>query len=114
MSTYKPKRDSARWLDSDCPAGVLAVFDDKRTFDRYTVIYSRVLEYRGRMIMEYRGASENPFSPQGFGQSGEFETWQARQYRYVNRNRKCRWSDLPDDVKRLVRQDLASEEKEAA
>ena len=102
--SYKPRRASRRWLDSDCPKGVLAIFDDPRTIDRYTVFYCDV----ERDCITYVGMNAAPFHPQGFGQHGELSTAQTARYRYENSHRACRWSDLPEDCKRLVRQDLAS------
>lgn len=104
---HKPRRASRRWLDADCPAGVLAIFDDPRTWDRYTVFYVEPVTDDGNRFC-YVGMSANPFHPQGFGQHGELERYQMTQYRYANRRHACKWSDLPADCKKLVRQDLAT------
>jgi hypothetical protein len=111
MANYKPRRASKRWLDSDCPAGVLAIFDHPKYGDRYTVIYAEPIagETYADMRLWYRGMSANPFHPQGIGMAGEMQAHEAALHRYYNRNRACRWSDLPEDVKRCVRQDLAPE-----
>ena len=102
--TTKPRRCSSRWLDSDCPNGVLAILDDARTCDRYTVLYCDVFDGH----LSYVAMSANPFHPQGFGQHGEMTTYHAAAYRYANKHHYARWSDLPADCKRLVRQDLAT------
>ena len=109
--TYTPRRQSKRWLDSDCPAGVLAIYDDRRTADRYTVFYCEPLggtQYAD-MRIGYVGMSGAPFHPLGIGQHGELDAHQVAMYRYENRNRAAKWSSLPDDCKRLVLQDLAPE-----
>jgi len=100
------KRANKRWLDGDCPAGVLAIFDNGgKTWDRYTVLY---VPQPGAEFVEYLGASERPYDPQGFGQHGEMRASEVASYRYraTSSKESARWSDLPDDVKRAVRQDL--------
>ena len=109
MSNYKPRRLSPKWLDDDCPDGVLAIYDHPDFADRYTVIYREVLTYGRREIMNYVSMSENPFHPQGVGMHGEFDAWQCRNYRAANGHRKCKWSALPERCKQLVRQDLAAD-----
>ena len=37
---YRPRRASKRWLDADCPDGVLAIFDIPNICDQYTVFYT--------------------------------------------------------------------------
>lgn len=113
MRGYRPRRQSARWLDGDCPAGVLAIYDNggssRRggTFDRFTVFYvpTEPLEDRGGWV-SYLGASEHPGAPQGFGQHGELPAYQVAAYRYRVAHQACRWSELPPDVQRMVRSDL--------
>ena len=109
MRNYSPRRQSKRWLDADCPADVLAIFDDPRTVDRFTIFYRDPIcgDTYANMYLGYVGASEYPFHPQGFGQHGEMQAHEVAQYRYANGHRKAKWSSLPDDVKQLVRQDLA-------
>ena len=102
MHKYTPRRASKRWLDSDCPAGVLAIFDDPRTTDRYTVFYRDVEQG----CIGYVAMNSAPFHPQGFGQHGELSTAEVVRFRYCNSHRACKWSALPEDCKRLVRQDL--------
>lgn len=108
MRNYTPRRASKRWLDSDCPKGVLAIFDDPRTIDRYTVIYAETILDGRDIWLGYVGMNAAPFHPQGFGQHGEMRAHEAARYRYENSHRAARWSDLPPDCKRLVRQDLAA------
>jgi hypothetical protein len=106
--TCKPRRCSSRWLDGDCPKGVLAIMDHPNTIDRYTVIYSEVHDSHRGPYLTYVAMNTAPFHPQGFGQHGEMSTHEAASYRYANKHRYARWSDLPPDCKRLVLQDLAS------
>ncbi|PZR89763.1 MAG: hypothetical protein DI537_20380 [Stutzerimonas stutzeri] len=108
--TYTPRRQSKRWLDTDCPAGVLAIYDNRgESADRYTVIYREPISGTtfSDMYLWYRGMSENPFHPQGVGMSGEFKAYECAAYRYRERNRAGKWSTLPDAVKKCVLQDLA-------
>lgn len=108
---YSPRRQSAKWLDSDCPKGVLAIFDDPRFADRYTVFYADPIR-RGsyaRTIIGYRAMSENPSHPQGVGLFGEMDAHSVAMFRHSRKHRKARWSDLPEAVKRCVRDDLNQE-----
>lgn len=111
MRTYKPRRCSARWLDGDCPPGVLAIMDNPAFADRYTVLYAEVYDYEHahRRYIVGRGMSEDPFHPQGVGLSFEMQTHEAAAYRYRNKHRYCRWTDLPARVQQAVRQDLAED-----
>jgi hypothetical protein len=52
MREYTPRRASRRWLDADCPPGVLAIFDHPNEFERYTVFVRR----RVRRERGHRGA----------------------------------------------------------
>ncbi len=100
------KRANKRWLDGDCPPGVLAIFDNGgTTWDRYTILY---VPQPDSFVVDYLGASAHPFDPQGFGQHGTIRASEVAGYRYRETSAKhsARWSDLPDDVKRAVRQDL--------
>jgi hypothetical protein len=108
MSSYTPRRQSKRWLDEDCPQGVLAIYDNGgKTFDRYTVFYREPItgDAYHNMWLGYRGMSEHPFDPQGFGIYSEMQAHEVAQYRYRASHDACKWSDLPDDVKRAVRMD---------
>lgn len=113
MNKYKPRRASAKWLDGDCPAGVMAIFDHKKFGDRYTVFYmpTDATTY-AQTSVEYRGMSENPTSPLGMGQWGEMSAHDCAMYRHSQNHKRCKWSDLPDAVKALVRADLAPERLE--
>jgi hypothetical protein len=102
MATYQPKRSSARWLEG-APPPVLAVYDSgpNHGIDRYTVLYGPPLwdESMGRNV-PYVGMNAVPFHPQGFAQYGEMPS--------QNRGtlgKKIRFTDLPEDCKRLVAQD---------
>lgn len=112
MTAYKPRRQSKRWLDADCPNGVLCILDNRgKTADRYDVIYAEPIcgETYADTVFWGRGMSGAPFHPQGVGMSFELSAHDLACYRYRNRHRYATWSSLPDDVKRCVRQDLAAE-----
>lgn len=104
MVNYKPRRQSKRWLDGDCPKGVLAIYDDSRTFDRYTVFFTEPAygTTYADMVLSYIGMSENPFHPQGFGQNGELTAHDTARFRYENSKRAAKWSSLPEAVKKCV------------
>lgn len=109
MANYKPRRQSKRWLDEDCPKGVLCIMDNKgQSADRYTVFYAEPItgtQYHD-MWIGYRGMSENPFHPQGVGMYGEMQAHDVASYRYRCKHQYAKWSSLPDKVKQCVIQDL--------
>lgn len=113
LSPYRPRRASSRWLDGDCPKGVLAIFDnggmDKRngSADRYTVFYAAPIPGPDGWWIGYRGMSEHPTRPYGFGCYGEMRAHEVAAYRYRANRESCRWSDLPAEVQDVVRRDLA-------
>ncbi len=119
--SYTPRRQSARWLDADCPAEVLAIYDNGGTssrngsFDRYTVFYvpTDLSEGRGSRI-DYRGMSEQPSHPQGFGILDDMPAYEAAAFRYRFSHHACRWSDLPSEVKAAVRRDCQAIRASAA
>lgn len=108
--TYRPRRQSKRWLDGDCPPGVLAVLDNKGvTADRYTVIYAEIYGGTGRDgYMWGRNMSEAPSHPQGVGVSFEMRPHEVAALRYREKHRYAKWSSLPDAVKAVVRADLGA------
>lgn len=108
MSGYTPRRASARWLDADCPARVLAILDNRgATADRYTVLYRPAaadLAANGRgATVPYLAASVDPYSPTGVGLHHDMPAHQAASFR--SRERSARWSELPEPVQRAVRAD---------
>ena len=110
---YTPRRASKRWLDGDCPDGVLAIFYNKNFSDCYIVIYKEIYGGEGYIggYMWGRGMSSNPFHPQGVGMSFELRPYEVAKYRYVNRHRAHKWSELPKDVQECVIRDLKGEVK---
>lgn len=112
MHDYKPRRASKRWLDADCPKGVLAIFDNSEFADRYTVFYTEVIDSGYGKFIGYRGMSENPNHPQGVGMYGELAAHEVANFRYRNSKRAITWSILPEMVKHCVRQDCETKEME--
>lgn len=113
MRAYQPRRQSSRWLDGDCPRGVLAIYDNGGTskrngsFDRYTVFYAATdTDQRGDVWIFYRGMSEDPFHPQGYGIGDTMRARDVAEYRYRVKHQACRWTDLPEAVQKCVRRDL--------
>ena len=118
MAEYKPRRASARWLDSDCPSEVLDIFDEgekSACADRYTVFYKTPNGTIGIPVtfanawIDYRAMSENPFHPQGIGLYCQMKAYEARAYRERRKHRRAKWSSLPEKVKQLVIQDCKQE-----
>lgn len=106
MSDYKPRRCSKRWLDGDCPSEVLAIMDSgPKDFDRYTVFYVDVTKDGHDHWITYRGMSEHPASPSGFGISGQMRAHEVAAYRYRCKHHYATWSSLPVDVQAMVRRD---------
>ncbi len=114
--TYRPRTQSKKFLDGDCPSGVLAIYDNGgATHDRYTVFYkpSEPVDYAYGWI-GYRGMSESPASAQGFGIYGEMKAFEVARYRSSIYRESAKWSDLPEEVKRCVRNDCSDLEVAAA
>jgi len=110
--TYTPRRQSKRWLDGDCPAGVLAILDNKgQSAERYTVIYREPTAGTSfaDIYLGYRDMSENPSHPQGVGVYGELRAHEVAAYRYRCKHQYAKWSSLPDAVKRCVIRDLTED-----
>lgn len=105
--TYTPRRMPKRFLDG-APAGILDIFDNGgKTFDRYTVVYNYPEEYRGTDYLPYRGMSEHPSSPNGFGIMDAFTRWDLSAYRNAYRRTRIRWDELPPDVQSVARRDCS-------
>ena len=104
--TYTPRRASKRWLDGDCPKGVLAIFDHPKFADRFTVFYAETATYEGQVWVDYRAMSEAPTHPQGVGLYCQMRAHEVADYRYRNSHRAAKWSSLPEAVQALVRRDL--------
>jgi hypothetical protein len=100
----KPRRCSARWLDSDCPREVLAIIDlGKRepSLERFDVIYTDVVrdgrdDWLGLFCL----------SEEGYGYHVEMLAHKVAAYRYRMKHRYTKWSALPDAVKAAVRRDI--------
>ena len=94
-----------RFLDG-APSGILDIFDNgAETFDRFTVVYNYPEEYRGTVYLPYRGMSEHPSSPGGFGISDTFQSHELAAYRNAYRRDRIRWDELPPDVQKTARDD---------
>ena len=111
---YKPRRCGKRWLDGDCPAGVLAIIDHgDRELDRYDVLYADVSEVKyedswrteqwmGGLALTDRGAAYH----------FEMRAHEVSAYRYRMKHRYTKWSTLPTAVKSAVVNDLAELDRE--
>ena len=83
----------------------ISCWHDKGCFDEWTVIYLDQEENGG---VPFRGMSEHPCHPQGFGQWGEMHLSNVG---YKGRggcfDRRVAFADLPPDCKKLVLSDIA-------
>lgn len=110
MRKYTPRRQSARWLDGDCPRGVLAIYDNggvtKRngSVDRYTIFYANAWQdMNAEWWIGYLSSGENP---NGCSGHDEMKAHQVAAYRYRVRHHAVKWTDLPEAVRAVVVADL--------
>lgn len=103
---YIPRRaGKKRWLQN-APEYVLDCFDDPRTCDRYTVLFTANLlvtdgTFAGTFVQGL-GMSGAPSHPQGVSQWFELKAHQAADYRYRNHHRRVKWMDLPEHIRAHV------------
>lgn len=98
-TTKKQKERLTRLMPKGEPRYVRCYDNGGETFDRYTVVFTG--NYKGRTECVYVGMSENPFSPQGFGQHGSSEhviDWPS----YSHLGKAIKFADLPKDCQELV------------
>ena len=83
--------------------------------DRYTIVYLKPETVRGELLYHYRSCDTDPFHPMGIGMMG------SSVYRPVDKDgdrlvrvgrknhlgRRIRFEDLPEQVQKLIRQDLS-------
>jgi hypothetical protein len=108
VNAYSPRRQSKRWLDGDVPREVLAIYRDKREpFEPYTVFYATLqCPEDGRTSgLVYIGLAEH-----GSYAHGEMPAYQVAEYRFRNAHRACKWTDLPEAVRKAVINDLKEED----
>lgn len=112
--SYKPRRFSKRWSEG-APDYILDCFDDKKSGDRYTVIFGGEFIFHcskdgfnegpatlSNTYVQYLGMSGAPGHPQGISMWGEFKAPEAVAYRYRNGHRRVRWLDLPEHIRNHV------------
>lgn len=101
--TYKPRRCSERWLDSDCPSEVLAIFDYPNETDRYDIFYVDLYAHDAPEgpWLSFVSVTEN-----GWYYHGEMPAHKVAAYRYRMKHCYARWSDLPEVVKAVVHRDI--------
>jgi hypothetical protein len=100
--SIKPRRCGKRWLDGDCPAEVLAIIDDPRYSDRYTVLLTTPTgENEQGTWLSLIALTEN-----GAYYHDELPAHQVAAYRYRQKHRYTRWSDLPVAVRDVVRREV--------
>ncbi len=110
MNAYRPRRQSSRWLDGDCPRGVLAIYDNggpgKRngSVDRYTIFYANAWQDTDNVT--WIGYLSSGDDPRGCSGHDEMRAHQVADYRYRARHQAARWSDLPASVRAVVAYDL--------
>lgn len=114
-SGYKPKRSSKRWLEG-APDSVVAVYDDRKSRDRFTVIFGgeHVIYRQGEARtyanahVPYLALGETPSHPQGHSMWGEFSAYACVMFRSRSSHDKIRWLDLPENVRKHVEARLRS------
>lgn len=78
----------------------IRVYDNKgETIDRFTVVFTKKRNEHGEFV--YVGMSENPYSPNGFGQHG-FTNNQIDAPSYSHLGKKVKWNDLTEQCKKVV------------
>lgn len=95
MKNYKPRKATARWREG-APDYVLDCFDHPAYADRYTVFFDFVENTHGRKWLHYLGIGY------GCSGSGDMETHQVASYRRANAHRRCRWLDIPEDIRNRI------------
>lgn len=75
------------------------------TADRYTVVYTGNYKGKSKRWHDYVGISGAPFHPQGIGMHGQTEFQPVDRPTYSHLGKKIKFSDLPEDCKKLVMQD---------
>lgn len=104
-NAYRPRRAPKRFLEG-APRELIAVYDNGgKTIDRYTAIFDDVADYDGRRWISYRGMSEDPYSPHGFGISDSMQIHQMQDYRRRAYREYVAFKSLPAPVKRSIRSD---------
>lgn len=91
---------------------VIITDNQGKTFDRFTAYYLSQIITRsdGVKYLPYRGMSEHPSHPQGFGQYGELELKNDFDFNDLLCNKECglvvELESLPVDVKKCIENDL--------
>lgn len=104
MSTAKSRSKRKHLVKKKLAINVRCYDNGGKTFDRYTVVFTgKYRRYTGGH-QNYVGMSDNPFSPQGFGQHGSsFEDIDRPTYSHLGK--KIDFDDLPKDCQQLVMSD---------
>jgi len=79
-------------------------YDDEKSGDRYTVVFTGNYTHNTAGEHWYLGMSSNPFHPQGIGQHGTSQ-FQIDRPLYTHLGKKIKFDDLPDNCQKLVLQD---------
>ena len=99
----KAEQRKSNLMPNGVPRYIRCYDNGGKTFDRYTVVFTGKYLHKTNGSSQYVGMSENPFSPQGFGQHGESNTNQPiDKPSYKHLGKKIEFSELPQDCKTLV------------
>lgn len=98
--THQEKR-AAALVKNSAPKYVRIYDNGGTTFDRYTCVFTGHWSGRAVYRSHYRGMSENPYHPQGYGMWGECEGHIDRPS-YSHLGKPVRFADLPPMCQRLV------------
>lgn len=105
--TYRPRPQARRYRDGDCPACVLALYDNGGvSADRYTVIYRGVITAPdGSKWLGLRAMNSQPQHPQGIGLYAEYRVHEITAFRERSRRHAIRWTYLPQAVRDCITAD---------
>ena len=89
------------------PREVLAIYKDHREpSEPYTIFYAALQRpedgYQSSLV--YIGLDEY-----GRYSHGEMPAYQVAEYRFHNAHRACKWTDLPEAVRKAVKADIKEE-----
>lgn len=100
VTTERMKRERQSGVSVGSKPSNIRIYDNGgETADRFTIVNTRPFVVRGVRYYHYAGSSEDPYHPQGVGQSGE-----SRLHPYTKQRGETtpRWEDLPPNVRKFA------------
>jgi len=102
QKTVAQRKGNIMLVVNNVPRYVRCYDNGGASFHRYTVAFTRRYRKTSRDEYYYLGMSEHPYDPQGFGQHG-FSNTPIDRPKYAHLGKRTAFSDLPDEVRKLVR-----------